>query len=68
MSPKYMEQGLVVQLDAALARAAARISLTHELPMADSIKLAVARAHGATLWAQDSRLQDAEGVRFVRKE
>ena len=39
-----MQQGRVVELSGPLALAAARVSLEHRLPMADSIMLASARA------------------------
>lgn len=54
-----MQRGLMADLDAELALDAARISRETRLPMADSIMLATARAHGATLWTQDA---DFEGI------
>ena len=33
--------------------------------MADSIMLAAARAHGATLWTQDSDFDGLEGVEYI---
>lgn len=62
-----MEQGRVVDLDRAIALAAARISLDHRLPMADSIILATALEHQATLWTQDADFQEVAGVRYVAK-
>jgi hypothetical protein len=44
-----MAQGLEVDLDTTLALEAARLSVTEKLPMADSIILATARIHEATL-------------------
>ena len=58
-----MQQGNVVDLDLPLALAAARLSVETRLPMADSLVLATARAHDATLWTQDA---DFEGVPRVR--
>lgn len=60
-----MHQGAVVDLDPALALAAARLSLELRLPMADSVMLATARAFGATLWTQDEDFEGKEGVRYV---
>ena len=60
-----MHQGRVIELDATLALAAARLSAQEKLPLADSVILATARAHGATLWTQDSDFEGREGVRFV---
>jgi toxin FitB len=60
-----MQQGRVVDLTAPLALSAATTSLERRLPMADSIMLATARLHGATLWTQDSDLQGIEGVKYL---
>lgn len=62
-----MRQGQVADLDADIALAAARLSATLRLPMADSIILATAHRYEATLWTQDADLQSIEGVRFVAK-
>ena len=62
-----MHQGRVVNLDAPLALAAARLSAAERLPLADSVMLATARAFGATLWTQDSDFEGREGVRFVSR-
>jgi predicted nucleic acid-binding protein len=59
-----MQQGSVVDLDARLALSAARVSLDTKLPMADSVVLATARLHGATLWTQDADFQPLPGVRY----
>jgi len=57
-----------VDLDRALALEAARLSLEQSLPLADSIMLATARAHGATLWTQDADFEGLEGVRYYAKK
>jgi len=62
-----MEQGKVVDLDRATALEAARLSLLHRIPMADSIMLATAQRHGATLWTQDSDFASVQGVRYFAK-
>lgn len=59
-----MQQGTVVDLDAQVAVAAARLSRDTRLPMADSIVLATARLHGATLWTQDADFERLPGVRY----
>jgi predicted nucleic acid-binding protein len=59
-----MQQGRVVDLDADIALRAARISVDHQLPMADSVILATARAFGATLWTQDADFQAMPGVEY----
>ncbi|NOZ57542.1 MAG: type II toxin-antitoxin system VapC family toxin, partial [Calditrichaeota bacterium] len=62
-----MMEGVVVDLNAELAIEAARTSVKENLPMADSIMLATARAHGALLWTQDSHFEGKTGVRYVPK-
>ena len=62
-----MQQGLVVDFDAAIALTAAKISVELRLPMADSVMLATARAHNATLWTQDADFRDIEGIQYVEK-
>ena len=62
-----MRQGKVVPLDDALALDAARISVQYRLPMADSIILATAVAHRATLWTQDADFENVKGVRYFPK-
>jgi predicted nucleic acid-binding protein len=62
-----MQQGLVVDLDTAIALNAAKISVELRLPMADSVMLATARAHTATLWTQDADFRNIEGIQYVEK-
>jgi predicted nucleic acid-binding protein len=63
-----MRQGQVVDLDADLALEAARVGVELKLPLADSIILATARAHTATLWTQDDDFQHIAGVRYFAKQ
>lgn len=63
-----MQQGQVVDLDARIALAAARISVEAGLPMADSIVLATARACGAALWTQDADFQGMVGVQYRKRK
>ena len=62
-----MMQGRVIDLDAALALNAAKISLNLKIPMADSIMLATARAHDATLWTQDAHIKHISDVQYVEQ-
>jgi predicted nucleic acid-binding protein len=62
-----MYQAWVVDLGPDLALAAARVSAEFDLAMADSVILATARAHGATLWTQDADFAHVPGVRYVPK-
>jgi predicted nucleic acid-binding protein len=63
-----MQQGRVVDLNDAIALAAATISVEESLPMADSIMLATARAHEATFWTQDADFASSAGVKFIAKK
>ena len=59
-----MEQGSVIDLDAPLALIAARTSIEHRLPLADSVVLATARTHEAVLWTQDADFKGMAGVEY----
>jgi len=63
-----MHKGKVVDLTVSLAMAASKLSLTHNLPMADSIILATARAYGATLWTMDADFKGIQGVKYFSKK
>jgi predicted nucleic acid-binding protein len=59
--------GKVIDLTAPLAMSAALLSVEYKLPMADSIILATAREHRATLWTQDERFEGLENVQYIEK-
>jgi len=63
-----MMQGSVIDLDMDLALSAAKVSTELKLPMADSVMLATARAHGATLWTQDADFEEIAGVQYIVKQ
>jgi len=62
-----MQQGTAVDLTPPLALSAAKISVERGLPMADSVILATAQAHNATLWTQDADFKAIDGVQYVEK-
>ena len=62
-----MQRGLVVDLDTQLAIAAAQLSHTLRLPMADSIILATARCHQARLYTMDTDFQELSDVELIPK-
>jgi predicted nucleic acid-binding protein len=62
-----MIQGRVIDLDLDLALSAARVSMELKLPMADSVMLATAQAHGATLWTQDADVEGIAGVQYIAR-
>jgi toxin FitB len=63
-----MSFGKIMDMDREIALAAAQLSIQHKLAMADSIILATAQAHEATLWTQDEHFKDLPGVKFVEKK
>lgn len=62
-----MSLGLIADLNREIAIHAAHISSEFKLAMADSIILATARAHQATLWTQDSDLASLEEVEYIKR-
>lgn len=62
-----MQRGWMVDLDSRLAIAAAQLSHTLRLPMADSIILATARAHQARLYTLDADFKDLHDVELMRR-
>lgn len=63
-----MSLGTIIDLDRQIAIHAAQISNELKLAMADSIILATARAHGATLWTQDEHFKDIDDVKYKQKK
>jgi len=63
-----MQKATVVEMTSRLAMAAAKISLELSLPMADSMILATARIHNATIWTQDAHFKDIAGVKYFAKK
>jgi len=63
-----MQRGTVVGLNAPLAIAASKLSLEHNLPMADSIILATAQEFKAILWTQDSDFKNLSNVKYFPKK
>ena len=63
-----MRKGTVVELTASLALAASKLSLEHNLPMADSIILATANEFSATLWTQDADFKNIKNVKYFPKK
>ena len=63
-----MQKGTVVDLTASLAIAASKLSMEHNLPMADSIILATAQEFNAIIWTQDSDFKAISNVKYFPKE
>ena len=62
-----MQKGRVIDVTTNLAMKASKLSLIHNLPMADSIILATAKAHDCTIWTQDADFKNIPGVKFFPK-
>jgi toxin FitB len=60
-----MRQGRVIDLDTSIALSAAKISLSLDLPLADSIILATARSCNAIVWTQDADFRGIDGVQYI---
>jgi len=60
-----MQQGRVAGLDTSIAMNAAKLGVELGLPLADSVVLATARAHGAVVLTQDAHFKGLPDVRFV---
>jgi predicted nucleic acid-binding protein len=61
-------RGQLAALSDEIALQAALLLLEHKLPLADSIILATARAHKATLWTQDEHFKNLPGVEYIEKK
>ncbi len=59
-----LQQGRMVDLTAPFAIAAAEISHSEKLPMADSIIIAIGRAENAIIWTQDADFEQMENVKY----
>lgn len=62
-----MQKAAVVDLTPTLAMTAAKLSLEHSLPMADSIIIATARLYDAIIWTQDADFKNIPGVKYFPK-
>jgi predicted nucleic acid-binding protein len=59
-----MQKGKIIDLNSNIAMDASKLSLQHNLPMADSIILATARVYDCVIWTQDLDFQHIEGVNY----
>ena len=63
-----MQSSFVAPLNSKLSLKAAKLSLQHNLPMADSLILATAHEYKATLWTQDKDFKGIAGVKYFKKK
>jgi predicted nucleic acid-binding protein len=62
-----MRRGRMVVVDEQIAFDAAQLAVSYKLPMADSLILATAFVHHATLWTQDAHFAGIPGVKYIPK-
>ncbi len=62
-----MLQGNVIDLDIETSLNAAKLGVTYQLPLADSIIYATGLAHSATLWTQDADFKGLPSVEYISK-
>lgn len=63
-----MKQGQVVDLTTHISMKAAKLSLEHKIPMADSIILATGRFYQAIVWTQDTDFKGLKDIKFIGKK
>jgi len=63
-----MQKGNIVDLTPSLAISASKLSLKHNLPMADSIILATAKDYEAVVWTLDSDFKKIKGIKYFPKK
>ena len=62
-----MQQATFKDVDVTISILAAKLSHEYKIPMADSLILATAKLHKATLWTQDSDFKDIPEVQYIDK-
>ena len=63
-----MKQGQIIDLTVNISMKAAKLSLEHKIPMADSIILATGLLYQATVWTQDADFKGFKDVQYIRKK
>ena len=63
-----MHQGQVLEINAEIAIAAAKLSDQYKLPMADSLILTTAQTYNATLWTQDADFKGFADIKYIMKK
>jgi uncharacterized protein with PIN domain len=63
-----LQQGRVIELDAALALSAAQLGVDQKLPLTDSIVYATAVLVGGIVWTQDDDFEGLANVRYFPKK
>ncbi len=63
-----MKQGHTIDLNTSIALSAAKLGHEFKLPLADSVILATAQLHNATIWTQDADFKSINGVKYVKRK
>lgn len=63
----FMRHGEVITIDERVSLAASRLSLEHNLAMADALILSVALQESATIWTQDIDFKGLANVQYFAK-
>jgi predicted nucleic acid-binding protein len=58
----------IIPLEEDIAITAAKVSMMHRLPMADSIIYATAQKYNAVVWTQDEDFKKLPGTKFIQKK
>lgn len=67
-SIECMLQGTIVDLNIEISLNAAKLGVTHQLPLADSIILATGFAYEAIIWSQDADFKGLPHVKYISKK
>ncbi len=62
-----MQQPKVIEITESISIFAAKLSIDHKLPMADSLIYATAKSNDAIVWTQDSYFKSLEDVKYFQK-
>ncbi len=63
-----IQKAQIVELTPSISISAAKFSLKHKLPMADSIIYATAQHFNAQVWTQDTDFKDLPYVNYIPKK
>ncbi len=62
-----MQQAIVIEVTSSISMSAAKLSVKHKLPLADSLILSTGQFYNAILWTQDADFKGFDGVQYVKK-
>jgi len=62
-----MQQPKIIDITESISIFAARLSIDHKIPLADSMIYATAKMYEAIVWTQDSDFKNLEGVKYFHQ-